>query len=132
MKPIHFEIPISNPEVSLKFYEEAFGWEFSRFGEMDYWLTSAGTKSEPGIAGAMIKKDGGEKVVDISSADKAVNAVLTLGTDNLADTVTKIIKSGGKVATDVMTIPEVGNHIYFQDPDGNLLGVMESFPDRTM
>jgi predicted enzyme related to lactoylglutathione lyase len=132
MKPIHFEIPISNPEKCLKFYENSFGWQFSRFGEMDYWLTRAGEDEEEGIAGAMIKKKGGEIAEKIDAADKAINTVITLNTDDLEAVIEKINQNGGQVMTEIMTIPEVGRHIYFQDLDGNLLGIMQSFPDRTM
>jgi hypothetical protein len=34
----HFEFQVSNPEKSLSFFKNVFGWEFQKFGEEDYWV----------------------------------------------------------------------------------------------
>src|SRR5712692_8437704 len=35
---VHFEIPASDPASVSKFYEQLFGWKFSKWGEQEYWL----------------------------------------------------------------------------------------------
>jgi len=29
---VHFELPVSDPEVSIKFYSDVFGWKFQKWG----------------------------------------------------------------------------------------------------
>ena len=39
---VHFEIHASEPQVLIDFYGELFGWTFSRFGEVPYWIIDTG------------------------------------------------------------------------------------------
>lgn len=124
-KVIHFEIPISD-EKNIKFYENVFDWKMSNYGDMEYWLVMAGNDGEAGINGALIKKKDGEEYKDISSAEGSVNAVVTVSVDSLDEAIKRIEENGGKVVTEKMTIPGVGVHVYFHDPDGNLIGAMQN------
>ena len=36
-RPVHFEIPVDNPERALSFYQRVFGWQFQKWdGPMPY------------------------------------------------------------------------------------------------
>jgi len=49
---IHFEIHADTPERAVKFYQELFGWEFTKWeGPMPYWLIKTGPDGQPGING---------------------------------------------------------------------------------
>src|SRR5437870_13177955 len=39
---VHFEIPAKDPSKIARFYEQLFGWRFTKMdgGNMDYWLIS--------------------------------------------------------------------------------------------
>ena len=39
---VHFEIPANDPSKIARFYEQLFGWKFTKMegGNMDYWLIS--------------------------------------------------------------------------------------------
>src|SRR5207249_9261356 len=39
---VHFEIPAKEPSKIARFYEQLFGWKFTKMegGNMDYWLIS--------------------------------------------------------------------------------------------
>src|SRR5437899_12595921 len=39
---VHFEIPANEPSKIARFYEQLFGWKFTKMegGNMDYWLIS--------------------------------------------------------------------------------------------
>ena len=52
----HFEIPSDNPEASMKFFKEAFGWNFFQFGNQPYWMAMSGDEKSPGISGGIMKK----------------------------------------------------------------------------
>lgn len=56
-KVIHFEIPIDNPDRATKFYSSVFGWKIENWGgPAEYWLITAGKDDEPGINGALTRR----------------------------------------------------------------------------
>ena len=115
---IHFEIPATDPEKSVAFYENVFGWEFSRWGEEPYWLAKTGEDNEPGINGAIMqRKDPQQPITN------------TIEVKDLNQTVAAIEKNGGEVVVPRMAIPTIGWLIYFKDPDGMITGALESNPD---
>src|SRR2546423_11695103 len=49
---IHFEIQAENPDRAISFYENLFGWEFTKWdGPQPYWLVKTGPEGQPGING---------------------------------------------------------------------------------
>lgn len=52
----HFEIPSDNPEQSMNFFKNVFGWTFAQFGDNPYWLVMTGDEKLPGINGGLMKK----------------------------------------------------------------------------
>lgn len=125
-RPVHFEIASSNPQKALEFYKNVFGWEASKFGEIDYWLITTGKDEEIGINGAITQKEGGEIPEEINGSELAINTTITMDVSDIDETIEKIKVNGGKVMTDKMEIPNIGINIYFLDPDGNLMGAMQS------
>lgn len=119
---VHFEIHASDLDRSQRFYQEVFGWEVKDLGPQmgNYRLVTTGTEG-PGIDGGMVGRRGGAPV------DGApVNGyVCIIGVGNIAETLEKIEKAGGTVATDVMDMPGVGLLAYRKDPDGNIFGVLQ-------
>jgi uncharacterized protein len=118
-KVIHFEIPALDTKRAVNFYEKAFGWEFSNYGggEMDYWLVAAGKDEEPGINGAIAKKD-----------EMHAATINTLGVVSFEEAVVKIKEAGGQVLLPKMTVPNVGYMTYCKDTEGNVFGIMQSDP----
>ncbi|MDD1668191.1 MAG: VOC family protein [Methanomicrobiales archaeon] len=113
---IHFEIPSGDPERLAGFYRKLFGWEIANWGPVEYWLVMTGPDSEPGINGAIARRDvreGTRNTVSVPSAD---------------ETLRKIAEIGGKALTRKMTVPGVGYHALCQDPEGNVFGIMEMDP----
>jgi predicted enzyme related to lactoylglutathione lyase len=120
---IHFEIHAQDPRRAMKFYETVFGWTFHRWpGEWEYWLATTGPKDQPGIDGGLILRRGA------SPAEGAgVNAfVCTLDVPEADAAVEAVVKAGGSVAVAKVAVPGVGWLAYVKDPDGNLLGVMQT------
>lgn len=114
----HFEIPTDNPEKSLKFFGDVFGWTYQQFGTEEYWLAMTGDKTTPGIDGAIMKKK-----------DPRQPVVNSIQVQNLDDSIKKIESSGGKIVVPKVPIPSVGWLAYFMDPDNNIHGVWQ--PDQT-
>ena len=110
---IHFEISVDNAERAKKFYEDVFGWKIEKWGPVEYWLINTG-KAEPGIDGALKKKD-----------EIKQNVVNTISVPNIDEFIEKIKKNGGKVLMPKMTIPGIGYNTYCQDTEGNIFGIIQ-------
>jgi uncharacterized protein len=119
-KVIHFEIPATDTKRAVAFYEKAFGWKISRFGqeEMDYWLVIAGEDAEPGINGAIAKKD-----------EVHPTTVNTLSVASFEEAAKKIRAAGGEVLGPKMAVQGVGYMSYCKDTEGNLFGIMQMDPN---
>jgi predicted enzyme related to lactoylglutathione lyase len=115
---IHFEIPVSDPEKSIAFYESLFGWKFKRFGDVDYWEVTTGPNDEPGINGGLMKRH-----------DPKQPVANTIQVPDVDEALKKIVDAGGKIALPKMAIPGIGWLAYFMDPDGNIHGIMHD--DKT-
>lgn len=109
---VHFEIPSSEPEKSLKFYEKVFGWNFTRFGENPYWLAITGDDKVPGINGAIMKKNHPQQPVTNS-----------ISVENIDEAIQKIEAAGGKIVVQKTAFPGVGWSAYFMDTDNNIFGL---------
>ena len=124
-RPIHFEIHTENPERAIAFYEKMFGWRFTKWdGPAAYWIvdTTNGDASEPGIDGGMVRRMGGGP-----KDGAAVNAwVCTVGIDSVDASIGTAQQLGGTLALPKMPVPGVGWLAYVKDPDGNILGLMQS------
>jgi predicted enzyme related to lactoylglutathione lyase len=115
---IHFEIPTDNAQKSMEFYKNIFGWTFQNWGDSDYWLADTGKKDDPGINGAITKRQ-----------ENIQNVVNTILVSDIEETIPAISNNGGIVLTPVMDIPKVGKFLYFKDPDGNIMGALQGGMD---
>lgn len=122
-KVMHFEISADDPKRAMDFYDKVFGWKYQKYegGNMDYWLVTAGDKSEPGINGAIQPRTQLPQPV-----------ISTIMVDSIDATVTKIIENGGRIIVPKMDIPKVGVMVYFQDTEGNIFGAMQADPNAMM
>lgn len=110
---IHFEIPSDNPEKAVEFYSKAFGWKLNRWGEYEYWLATTGDEKEPGINGAITRRGTVPAVTN------------TIAVDNLEEAMKAIEANGGKITRGKSAVPGIGYLAMFEDPDGNLGGIMQ-------
>jgi uncharacterized protein len=119
---VHFEVPYDDGERARAFYREAFGWNLMEMPEMDYTMASTGPvdeqamPSEPGfINGGMFQrtKELTRPVltVDVADVDAALKTVESLG---------------GKQVGEKMAVGDMGFAAYFEDSEGNVLGLWQS------
>ncbi len=111
---VHFEIPVDKVDRAIKFYADVFGWKIQKWGPQDYWLVGTGEKSQPGIDGAITKREA-----------PTTSTVNTIEVPALEEYLTKITKNGGKILTSKSKIPGVGYFAYCQDTEGNAFGVLQ-------
>lgn len=115
---VHFELPVTDPDASIKFYADVFGWKFEKWdGPEDYWMILTG-EGEPGIDGGMMRRQNATQPVACTVAVENVDAICAA-----------IEAAGGKIAMPKMAVPGIGWLAYFLDPDGLLTGVMQRDPN---
>jgi hypothetical protein len=118
-KVVHFEIPVDDPERAVRFYQAVLGWKIEKWqGPMDYWLATAGAEAEPGINGALTRRQGGFQ-----------STVNTLEVPSVDDLAAKVVAGGGSIVMPKTAIPGIGYLVYCNDTEGNLFGMMQSDPN---
>lgn len=121
-KIVHFEIPFEDGDRARAFYADTFGWQIMVMPEMDYTMVMTGPSdmetgpTEPGfINGGMFQRTepfkGPNLVIDVPDINEALKAVE---------------KAGGEVAQERQTVGEMGFAAYFNDTEGNLIGLWQS------
>ena len=116
---IHFEISADDPDRAISFYEEVFGWQINKWeGPIEYWLVSTGAAEEPGIDGAIMRRepniDNTNNTIDVPDIDAYME---------------KIVKAGGKVVQSKIAVPGVGYSAVMLDTEGNTFGLMQNDPN---
>ena len=121
---VHFEIHATEPQRLIDFYSELLGWEFTRFGDMDYWGISTGEGSIQvgsagrGINGGLTQRRGPRP----ENGAPVTGANLVLGVDDVDSTFARGIALGASEAMPPDDMPGVGRLAYLIDPDGNVFG----------
>ena len=118
---VHFEIPHDDGDRARGFYEQAFGWQLQHLPEMQYTMVMTGPSgeqgpSEPGFinGGLMPRQD----------EYKAPNIVIDV--DNIEDALKAVNDAGGNTVHERMEVGDMGFAAYFNDTEGNLIGLWET------
>jgi uncharacterized protein len=122
---VHFEIPAKDVKRASAFYSKAFGWNITQFPNFEYWslVTTAsdknGTPTSPGsINGGMGKKG--------VMAPKDVT--VTISVADIDASLATVKKLGGKMSGKKMPVGDMGFSAYFEDTEGNIIGLWQSKP----
>ena len=122
---VHFEIPADQIERAQKFYTQAFGWQIDAMpGGIPYYMvntTEVGPDYRPKQPGAI---NGG-----MTKRDDTIKApVIVVNVKEIKAAVEKVRQAGGKIVKDPYPVGEMGIVAYFQDPEGNTLGMWQDLP----
>jgi len=114
---VHFEIGGKNAKKLNDFYAKNFGWKIDANNPMKYGVVATG--SDKGIAGGISPPppSGPQTWVTVYISVPKIDPVLA-----------KIGKSGGKVVMPRTVLPGMVTLAQFQDPAGNLVGLVEDVP----
>jgi uncharacterized protein len=120
---VHFEIPAKDVKRASSFYNKAFGWQLNQFPNFEYWsiMTTAsdknGTPTTPGsINGGMGKK--GKTTTE--------NVTVTINVADIDASLETVKKLGGKVTSKKSPVGDMGFTAYFQDTEGNIIGLWQN------
>lgn len=118
-KVVHFEIPIDDPERGTRFYRDVFGWRLDQWGPVEYWTTTGGEGE--GIGGALTMR----------SADNPA-LMFYISVDDIDTALAAVEAARGSRLSERMPIPGVGWSAFFQDTEGNRVGLFQEDPNAPM
>jgi predicted enzyme related to lactoylglutathione lyase len=119
---VHFEVPFDDADRARSFYRDVFGWQIQSLPEMGYTIVTTGPTSdqgmptEPGyIGGGMLQRQ-----------PPVSTPVITLQVDDIDATLVAVEKNGGRSLGEKLTVGEMGFAAYFNDSEGNLMGLWQN------
>jgi predicted enzyme related to lactoylglutathione lyase len=122
---VHFEIPFDDGDRARAFYADAFGWQIQHVPDLDYTTVSTGPVTEEGFPAEPGYINGG--MFDRADAP-ATRPVVTLEVDDADAVLEKIEQNGGKTVAAKFAVGDMGFAAYFEDSEGNVLGLWQSAP----
>jgi predicted enzyme related to lactoylglutathione lyase len=121
---VHFEIPFDDGDRARAFYQDAFGWNVMHMPDMGYTMVSTGPTAEQGpplepgyIGGGMMQR-----------ADFAQGPIITVDVDDIDAALAKVEELGGKTVRPRQEVGDMGFAAYFNDSEGNLMGLWQNAP----
>lgn len=113
---VHFEIGVKDLAKAQKFYGPLFGWEFQGYGPTTAMIGNVGPmapQKTEGIGGM------------INSLGHPPHQYVTFyaQVDDLQKTLDHATKLGGKMIVPPQEVPGMGSFAWFQDPEGNCIGL---------
>jgi len=117
-----FAINADDVARARRFYEKVFGWQFEPWGPPNFYLIETGDNKTTGITGLLQERR------ELVKGVRMVGFECTISVDDVDRTIRNITANGGTLATSKFAIPTVGTVVYFNDPEGNVVGAIE--PER--
>ncbi|MCM0148879.1 VOC family protein [Photobacterium galatheae] len=105
----YVEFPVTNLSATKAFFEAAFGWSFTDYGDEYTAFSNQGL-------------DGGFYAAPLKSESEKGAALIVLFSDDLEVTEQKVIAAGGKIVKPIFAFPG-GRRFHFTEPSGNELAV---------
>lgn len=119
---VHFEIPADDLERARTFYQQAFGWQLTPVPELEYSLITTvesgpdGRPTEPGgINGGML-----------SRRPPFTAPIVTIDVDDVDEALSTVERLGGKTVQGRNAVGDMGFTAYFEDSEGNLMGLWQT------
>ena len=113
---VHFEIGVKDLAKAQKFYGPIFGWEFQGYGPTTAMITNVGPMAQK-------KTDGIGGMINSLGHEPHKYVTFYAQVDNIEKTLEQINKLGGKTLVPPQEVPNMGHFAWFQDPEGNCLGL---------
>ncbi len=115
----HFAINADDVQRARTFYETVFGWTFEPWGPPDFYqIRNAGE----GVLGALQGRR------ELAPGVRMTGYEVTLGVEDIKATIAAVEAGGGKILMQPFRLEGVGELMFVQDPEGNLVGAMQYEP----
>jgi uncharacterized protein len=120
----HFAINADDLKRARRFYENVFGWQFEPWGPPGFYLIHTGTPERQGLLGALQQRR------ELIAGQRTVGYECTVAVES-ADAIAKAAEAnGGKIIMAKTILPTVGELVWLQDPEGNIVGAMKYEEER--
>ena len=120
----HFEIPADDHDRALRFYVDVFGWQLNPIPGVSYTRLLTKRVSENDLKPRPFEVNGA-----VVARDKErMSPVITISVTDMDATLARIQERGGKVVKGKTPFGSRGFTAYFQDTEGNVLGLWQVAP----
>lgn len=119
----HFAINADDVARARRFYERVFGWNFEAWGPPEFFQIDTGGGGEsPHVRGALQKRR------NLIEGTRTVGFECTFAVDDVDETASAVTENGGRILMEKTAIAGVGELVFFEDPEGNIIGAMRYDP----
>lgn len=117
----HLALNADDVQRAKGFYERVFGWRFEPWGPPDYYQA---WNTADGVIAALQRRR------ELKAGVRMAGFEATLAVDDLEAAIAAIEGAGGRMLSRPIYIETVGRLAYFEDTEGNLVGVMQYDADE--
>ena len=111
---------MEDAERAAAFYRAAFGCEIAKWdGPIDYCMVKTSAPGEMGIDGGLTHR-----------SDLVKTTVVTLDVPDLDAAMANVADNGGAVLTQKVPVGDMGIMAYFQDTEGNVVGLWQTLTPK--
>jgi predicted enzyme related to lactoylglutathione lyase len=115
----HFAINADDLPRARRFYERVFGWRFEPWGPPGFYLIHTGDSKDQGILGSLQQRR------ELVPGQRTTGYECTVGVESV-DAVAKTAEAaGGRILMAKTILPTVGELVWLEDPEGNVVGAMK-------
>lgn len=119
----HFAINADDPDRAIRFYQRVFGWKFQAYGPPGFYMVAEhSAKATVTLRGSLQKRR------EIVPGVPMRGFECTISVEDIQSIRSAIEKNGGKIVMPTCTLAGVGQLLFFQDPEGNIVGAMQYDP----
>lgn len=112
---VHIQIKVTDLGLAMKFYHKIFNWKVYMSPDADYLAIYEIDELDEYVGGGFLLSN---------SIPQDTNVLLFVNTNNITESLKKVVNNGGKVITDKTPLPgEHGFSAKFADPFGNIIGL---------
>ncbi|MGF1507950.1 MAG: VOC family protein [Myxococcota bacterium] len=112
----HFAVNADDIDRAKQFYEAVLGWSITPWGPPGFFQIDTG---EGGLRGALQQRR------EIRPGKPMFGFECTVAVSDIAKLEAEVVANGGRIVMEKATIAGVGHLVFFEDPEGNIVGAME-------
>ena len=113
----HFAIHADDVDRARSFYEQVFGWTFDAWGPPDFFKIDTGADENAPIGALQARR-----ALDDGGPTRGFEC--TIAVDDVQSVTAAATSAGGKILMEPTTITGVGELVFVEDTEGNIVGAM--------
>ena len=120
-KVVHFEIPVEDMKRAEAFYQSVFDLQIQSIPEIKYTIVRTAATDDK----FMLKEPGAINGGMMHRTSEVKNPVITINVKDINEKCEHVKQHGGTIVKEPFPIAEMGIAAYFQDTEGNVLGLWQ-------